>query len=654
MIPKFELGGMACALVAVGGILSAGNVEAVTIDGSATGPDGYTTNQVQTLATTWGARNALANFRSVQDGNTLNIFLGGVIGSKPQSQGSGESFLLFIDSKPGGISKISPTQITYLDEEGDITQEYYINSLAWDEVDGLTFEEGFLPDYAIRIGGGGTGVNRRAFVNRYDLAAGTFNISGEAHQANLSDGFISDMRAEWNGIGPLGDYATFPYGVEMALNLQGLGVTGAGTVKVMAILVDGIALEGSNQVLGSLPAGSTELGYGINLANFQTIAGTQTISIPVAGTGLDPAGDADGDGLLNGVETGTGTFSNSTNTGTSPTDSDSDDDGYPDGPEVNGTSALGYVSNPNIRNYTNMAVPGSFNLPEAWEANSAANSPSTAMSQVSTSLAGQYQWTLDYRFPVSQIGATGHKFTTGGTFAIQWGSGETPGLAVAGGNDIPGVVAAAGIHRFSFDQVTLACSFARVTFPNVPAFLAAYGVSAGTDTDGDGILNENEFTTNTDPTSADSDGDGLDDSETTPLVHTPLPALYAAWVSGFPTEHPSPESDPDSDGFSNLKEFYFGTSPVIHQGNLLTTERTGASLILRWQQAGVGVNYHLQQSATLTGPAPWQESAIVPVNDPDQTGVPAGFTRKQATIPAATGKLFLRVTAWEPTAPGGP
>jgi len=617
----------------------------VVIDGLAASLDGYTTRSVQTLppsSPNWAdPKNALVNLRSVQEGNTLNVYMAGSI------DGSGKSMLLFIDSKPGGISRIGSEQITILNEN-NFDNEMYINSLGafvdGDEL-GMKFEDGFLPDYAIRIGAGNTG-SRKAYVNRYDLVAGTFQICGEADPLNLpTSGFITNMRANWNAVGAVSTYASFDYGVEMALDLPALGVTGASTVKVMALLVDGLAYEGSHHVLGPLPAGSEPLGYDICFADFQAIAGTQTISIPVTG-GANL--DQDGDGLPDSVETNTGVYVSATDTGTNPNDSDSDDDGYPDGAEVDGTSALGYVSNPNIRNHTNMSVPGIFNLPTPWQANGALNSPPTAMTQVSNSLTGQYQWTLDYRFTGSQIGSAAHKFAAGGTSEIIWGAGETAGVAVPNGSDIPSMVAASGFHRFTFDQATLACSFTRPVFPNATAFLQAYGLTAGIDSDGDGILNENEFAANTDPTNPDSDGDSLNDSEANPLVYNPVPLLFAAWISQFATEHPSAGADPDADGFSNLKEFYFGTSPIKNQGNLLALERAGGTLILHWQQINsAGVAYHLQESTSLAGQSPWQNSPIVPVNDPDQTGVPTGYTRKQATIPAVSGKLFLRVSASE-------
>jgi hypothetical protein len=139
--------------------------------------------------------------------------------------GSGNSIILFIDSKAGGVSRITDTQIAYVDpnQEPAETEEYYINQLAIDDVEGMTFEDGFLPDIAIRIGGGGTGTARRAYVNYYDLTAGNFEIVGEAHQANVSYGAISNMSGVWNAVGILADYGTIADGVEMAPSLSALG-----------------------------------------------------------------------------------------------------------------------------------------------------------------------------------------------------------------------------------------------------------------------------------------------------------------------------------------------------------------------------------------------------------------------------------------------
>ncbi len=619
-----------------------GSVKAVVaIDGQATGGDGYTTLHVQTNATSVifeGApdpRNALVNFRFIQEADLLNIFLGGVV------DGGGNSILLFIDSKAGGITKIGPNQITYLDEEGDTTQEYHINGLAINGEIGMTFESGFLPDYAIRIGGGGIGTNRRAFVTRYDLVTHTFNDSGEAHQANLTDGMISNMRVLWNAVGGLSGYADFANGVEMSLSLSAMGVpAGSTSIKMMAIHTDSIGGAASNQVLGSLPPGSSALGMEINSTNFQTIDNVQTITIPIISAGLDPNGDADSDGLLNGVETNTGNFLSASDTGTDPQNNDSDDDGLSDQEEVLGTSTLGYVSNPNIYNHASIVV---VNLPVIGS--------ETPLVQFSSSLTGQYQWQLQYKLLTAQLPISSLincKFRSTGIPQVLWGSGPAPGVAVESGNDISVPASATGIYQFFFDQAALTFVNGRVTYPNATAYLTAYGLSANLDSDGDGILNQNEFAANTDPTNADTDADGYNDLiDGLPL----LPAAgigggYAGWAAGLIPGDNTSNADFDGDGFTNYEEYLFGTLPTLRTDAITPFENVGGNLVVRWLQRNGGLNYEFQESIDLTQ-AGWQPSVVTPVNDSNQLGVPTNYVRKQATLPITGGSKFFRVTGSE-------
>ena len=364
--------------------------------------------------------------------------------------------------------------------------------------------------------------------------------------------------------------------------------------------------------------------------------------------GLSPTGDEDGDGLLNSYETKTGIFASNTNTGTDPDNSDSDGDGYPDGAEVSGspTLGLGYISDPNLPNYGEIAVPGSFNLPTVWNFNNATNNPSTGMTRESTTLTGQYQWKLDYLFLPSQRGAFAYKFNTGSTSAIQWGGGSTPGLAVATtGNDIPDTIDATGIHRFTFNQKTLAYTFTRPSFPDVAAYLAAYGVSAGIDGDGDGILNENEFTANTDPTQSDTDGDAVNDLlDPQPLNPAVANDGYEGWASSIVGDA-TKGGDPDKDGFTNFQEYLFGTAPNSGNGALFTSSQSGSNLTLRWLQRGGSVSYQLLES---TNPGSgWGPSNAIITTDANQSGVSANYIRKTTTIAIQPGKKFFRVSGQE-------
>lgn len=102
--------------------------------------------------------------------------------------------------------------------------------------------------------------------------------------------------------------------------------------------------------------------------------------------------------------------------------------------------------------------------------------------------------------------------------------------------------------------------------------------------------------------------------------------------------------DPDGDGYTNLDEFLFGTSPVGPTGSLTPFERSGETLVIRWVEH-TGSTYVLQESTTLV--SPWSTSAIVPTNAADQTGIAEGFVRRQAIIPIDNAKKFVRVLGTE-------
>lgn len=196
---------------------------------------------------------------------------------------------------------------------------------------------------------------------------------------------------------------------------------------------------------------------------------------------------------------------------------DEDGDGYLNGAETDGTSALGYVSNPYIPNFTQITVAGDFN------GFTAAPNGSNQMTQVGTdNLTDQYLWNLDFRFttPATTIA---YKFTSGAyqPTGTDWGSGGGNSVLTNAGGDIPGFVGPSGVYRFSFNQASLTRTFARRTFDDENAFLAAYGLSADPsgDADEDDVLNQDEFTANTDPLNNDTDGDGiLDAADSYPLA----------------------------------------------------------------------------------------------------------------------------------------
>ncbi len=292
---------------------------APAIDGTDDGTEGYATDAVQAQTPAWGNSNFLGNLRTVQDGNNLNVLLAG--------RADNNAFLLFIDSKPGGINTIANNTITSGGEEGTINN-----------LNGFTFETGFEADYAVRIFGNATG----AFVNTYNLGTGVREYAGNSFGANISNTFIADARTVWSNLsGNLGDQVD---GVELALDLGALGVpTGTQDVKLFAILINGDSNYASNQMLGS-QNGAAAIEGGIVGFNLETETGTQTVTVSV--TAANP--DNDGDGLLNTVETNGGpdSFVDENDTGTDPNDPDTDDDYLGDKFEVDSYDTLG--TNPTL------------------------------------------------------------------------------------------------------------------------------------------------------------------------------------------------------------------------------------------------------------------------------------------------------------------
>jgi autotransporter-associated beta strand protein len=122
-------------------------------------------------------------------------------------------------------------------------------------------------------------------------------------------------------------------------------------------------------------------------------------------------------------------------------------------------------------------------------------------------------------------------------------------------------------------------------------------------------------------------------------------AGYEQWASVITNGQNARGQDADGDGFTNLQEYLFGTSPIVANGSLSTLEKSGNNLIIRWSQRVPGT-YTLKESTTLMNP--WTTSAIVPTNAADQTGqYSPDYTRKEAVIPVDSVRKFVRVEATE-------
>lgn len=512
--------------------LPASFLSAATIDGIADVGDGYTDLAVQGVSPGWGAGNHLSKVAAVQDGSSLAVFIGG----KPTDN----AILLFIDSKAGGPSTIANNQITSGGEE------FTINNLGPSGSDtGMTFETGFQPDYVVRIYGNGDGT--QAHVNRYDLQAGTRVYVGQCSGLTLnpSTGFVTSISTIWSDLA--GAPSAVTNGVEMKLNLNQIGVpTGSGqTVKMMAVLVNGGSDWGSNQVLGSPSATFGTIAGDINNIDFNTVDGTQTFSLTVDNTDNDNDGDPDisdpdddNDGLDDVVETDTGTFVDANDTGSNPFVADTDGDGFADGEEVTGSHAqFGGSSDPNVYNPRDVAVAGNF--PEGttndWQP-AGVGSPNTIATRVGDDLTSdQYIYQLDFHLTEPNV-SIAYKYTNAKDWSYissgpgdqshrNWGSGGPPNSLGVNGGDLTADIGPSGSYRFSAHLKNLTHSLQRrdLSTETYTVFQDAYAVGASTeDEDGDNLTNAQEQAANTDPTNADTDGDGInDDTDPNPLVREP-------------------------------------------------------------------------------------------------------------------------------------
>ena len=454
---------------------------AVTVDGTKDADYGTAPISVQVHASTWGGNNTLANCFAVQDGSKLNLFLGGRVW--------GNAMVIFIDSKSGGLASLSSNTLS------SVNDNYQVNNFGA-FLTPFAFETGFTADYMLRIYGDGP----NAYVTICDLQSGS-NVSyaGNAGDTTISNAFIASARASWSEV--TGAFADVSTGFEVQLDLVKMGVALANntSVKIVALIANGGSDYAPNQFLGSLPTADL-LGNTIKGLNLQDLSGEQTLSIPITAVAdMDGDGipdiqdtDIDGDGLANVHETNNGNFVSATDTGTNPLDADSDDDGFNDGSEVNGTSALALVTNPLKKNYATLMVAGDFLTPPFSDVPTSANTM--------TRLSGQeFGYSLDFNFRATTT--VNFKFVAN-SWANNWGG--SAGVASNTAGNIAYAPSATGFHTLSFNHDALTYGIVRTVFANYAFYAAAYGLTGdeAADDDNDGINNGAEFTDNTDPTRA--------------------------------------------------------------------------------------------------------------------------------------------------------
>ena len=130
------------------------------------------------------------------------------------------------------------------------------------------------------------------------------------------------------------------------------------------------------------------------------------------------------------------------------------------------------------------------------------------------------------------------------------------------------------------------------------------------------------------------------------VVTTGPVAGYDSWSLVIPDAADRDRADdPDTDGFNNITEYLFGTSPIASNGSLTQSTKSGSNLIVRWSQRNAGT-FVLQESSTLLNP--WPASGVPVNNSSDQTGLySADYTRKEAIVPIDNPRKLVRVQGAE-------
>lgn len=133
-----------------------------------------------------------------------------------------------------------------------------------------------------------------------------------------------------------------------------------------------------------------------------------------------------------------------------------------------------------------------------------------------------------------------------------------------------------------------------------------------------------------------------------PVTVNPALTPIESWGSefGLSGSNAGANADPDGDGFSNAQEYAFGLNPTNAAGNPAVLSQGSSQVKLTFLQKETGgVTYAVKSASSLSGGF---TNSVTPQEAADQTGVPTGYKRYEATLPTSTGRGFLKVEATLP------
>lgn len=264
----------------------------------------------------------------------------------------------------------------------------------------------------------------------------------------------------------------------------------------------------------------------------------------------------------------------------------------------------------------------------------------------------------------SAVTVTGGKL--GGSVTVAAAGNLAPGvlagtLSIGGGLDVAAMAGGAGKLKFELDSLagindgiavtgTLTLGVGALGLDDFE-FTNLGGLQAGTYTlvTSGGINSGDSLDANNLSGTIATGFDGalqVDGSTVKLMVTAAAPGGYDSWKTQITNGQDQRDQDADADGFTNLQEFLFGTSPIASNGALVTTTTSGGNLVLRWLQRENGATYAIKQSATLAANS-WSLASPQGSMDANQTGAPADYDYHTATFPTTGAKLFFRIEGLE-------
>ncbi|MBH8568435.1 T9SS type A sorting domain-containing protein [Microvirga sp. STS02] len=219
-------------------------------------------------------------------GDSLYVFLAGNL------QNNGSTVDIFFDTQTGG-QNILANNNPNVDNGG-------LNAMA-----GLRFDTNFAADYMMSV----KARVQNGVIDTYFATLGTGGTSqnpastgaGRVVTMNLGSGRTGTVAVDMSNTGGVSATTVDPgtpeavvTGIEFVLPLAAIGAP-AGSLKIAAFINNASHDFLSNQVLGALPAGTTNLGNPLNV-NFNNVAGNQyfTTTLPAVPTQVSTVSPASG------------------------------------------------------------------------------------------------------------------------------------------------------------------------------------------------------------------------------------------------------------------------------------------------------------------------------------------------------------------------